>query len=122
MVRLQSFRSVYGLVSSYIQDDRLRQVMSFHPLLVGGNPFTTTSIYTLIAFLERTGGAHFPIGGTGGRGGRIGRARGATRGSRCPRPRGPSAPRPAVPARWWKGSSGSSRGRGASCAARRRSR
>lgn len=65
MVRLRSFRSVYGLVSSFIQDDRLRQVMSFHPLLVGGNPFTTTSIYTLIAFLERKWGVHFPIGGTG---------------------------------------------------------
>ena len=65
MVRLQSFRSVYGLVSSFIQNERLRQVMSFHPLLVGGNPFTTTSIYTLIAFLERKWGVHFPIGGTG---------------------------------------------------------
>lgn len=65
MVRLKSFRSVYGLVSSFIKDDRLRQVMSFHPLLVGGNPFTTTSIYTLIAFLERKWGVHFPIGGTG---------------------------------------------------------
>jgi phytoene desaturase len=65
MVRLRSFRSVYGLVSSYIKDERLRQVMSFHPLLVGGNPFTTTSIYTLIAFLERKWGVHFPIGGTG---------------------------------------------------------
>ena len=65
MVRLQSFRSVYGLVSSFIQDERLRQVMSFHPLLVGGNPFTTTSIYTLIAYLERKWGVHFPIGGTG---------------------------------------------------------
>ncbi len=65
MVRLKSFRSVYGLVSSFIKDERLRQVMSFHPLLVGGNPFTTTSIYTLIAFLERKWGVHFPIGGTG---------------------------------------------------------
>lgn len=65
MVRLQSFRSVYGLVSSFIEDERLRQVLSFHPLLVGGNPFTTTSIYTLIAFLERKWGVHFPVGGTG---------------------------------------------------------
>jgi len=40
-------------------------VLSFHPLLVGGNPFTTTSIYTLIAFLERKWGVHFPMGGTG---------------------------------------------------------
>jgi len=47
MVKLQSYRTVYGLVSKYVKDDRLRQVMSFHPLLVGGNPFSTTSIYTL---------------------------------------------------------------------------
>lgn len=65
MVKLQSYRTVYGLVAKYIRDERLRQVMSFHPLLVGGNPFSTTSIYTLIAFLERKWGVHFPMGGTG---------------------------------------------------------
>lgn len=65
MVKLQSYRTVYGLVSKYIKDERLRQVMSFHPLLVGGNPFSTTSIYTLIAFLERKWGVRFPMGGTG---------------------------------------------------------
>jgi phytoene desaturase len=65
MVKLESYRSVYGLVSKYVKDDRLRQVLSFHPLLVGGNPFSTTSIYALIAFLERRWGVHFPIGGTG---------------------------------------------------------
>ncbi|MGB0679890.1 MAG: phytoene desaturase [Polyangiales bacterium] len=65
MVRLESHRSVYSLVAKYIRDERLRQVLSFHPLLVGGNPFQTTSIYTLIAFLERKWGVHFPIGGTG---------------------------------------------------------
>jgi phytoene desaturase len=65
MIRLRSFRSVYSMVSSHVKDERLRQVFSFHPLLVGGNPFTTTSIYTLIAFLERKWGVHFPIGGTG---------------------------------------------------------
>lgn len=65
MVKLGSFRSVYAMVSKYVKDDRLRQIMSFHPLLVGGNPFSTTSIYTLIAFLERKWGVHFPIGGTG---------------------------------------------------------
>lgn len=65
MIRLRSFRSVYSMVSSYVKDERLRQVFSFHPLLVGGNPFTTTSIYTLIAFLERKWGVHFPVGGTG---------------------------------------------------------
>lgn len=65
MIGLRSFESVYALVSRYVKDERLRQVFSFHPLLVGGNPFTTTSIYTLIAFLERKWGVHFPIGGTG---------------------------------------------------------
>jgi phytoene desaturase len=65
MIKLQSYRTVYGLVAKHVKDERLRQVMSFHPLLVGGNPFSTTSIYTLIAFLERKWGVHFPIGGTG---------------------------------------------------------
>lgn len=65
MVRLESYRTVYGLVSRFVRDERVRQVLSFHPLLVGGNPFTTTSIYTLIHFLERRWGVHFPMGGTG---------------------------------------------------------
>jgi len=65
MMKLESYRTVHGLVAKYIKDDRLRQVFSFHPLLVGGNPFSTTSIYTLIAFLERKWGVHFPMGGTG---------------------------------------------------------
>jgi phytoene desaturase len=65
MMKLGSFRSVHGMVAQYVKDERLRQVLSFHPLLVGGNPFSTTSIYTLIAFLERKWGVHFPIGGTG---------------------------------------------------------
>lgn len=65
MVRLESYRTVYGLVAKFIQNEKLRQVLSFHPLLVGGNPFRTTSIYSLIPFLERKWGVHFPIGGTG---------------------------------------------------------
>lgn len=65
MVRLRSYRTVYGLVSSFVRDDRLRQVLSFHPLLVGGNPFETTSIYSLICHLERKWGVWFPRGGTG---------------------------------------------------------
>jgi phytoene desaturase len=65
MIRLESYRTVYGLVSKYIRNERLRVIFSFHPLLVGGNPFSTTAIYTLIAFLERRWGVHFAIGGTG---------------------------------------------------------
>jgi phytoene desaturase len=65
LVKLQSYRTVHGLVSRYVNDDRLRQVLSFHPLLVGGNPFQTTSIYTLIHHLERQWGVWFAMGGTG---------------------------------------------------------
>lgn len=65
LIRLQSYRSVYSLVSRFVSDPRLRVVLSFHPLLVGGNPFTVTSVYSLIAFLERNWGVHFVMGGTG---------------------------------------------------------
>lgn len=64
MMKLSSHRTVYGLVSSYIKDERLRQVFTFQPLLVGGNPFNTTSIYLLIHWLERKWGVHFALGGT----------------------------------------------------------
>jgi phytoene desaturase len=64
MIRLGSHRSVYGLVSRYIRDERLRQALTFEPLLVGGNPFSTTSIYLLIHWLERKWGVHFAMGGT----------------------------------------------------------
>jgi phytoene desaturase len=65
LLRLQSYRSVYSLVSSHVSDEKLRTIMSFHPLLVGGNPFAASSIFCLIAFLERKWGVHFAMGGTG---------------------------------------------------------
>lgn len=65
MIRLQNYRSVYGLVSRYLRDERLRQVFTFQPLLVGGNPFRTSSIYLLIHWLEREWGVWFARGGTG---------------------------------------------------------
>jgi phytoene desaturase len=65
MVRLRSYHTVYGMVSRYIKDPRLRTVLSFHPLLIGGNPFTVTSIYSLISFLERNWGVYSAMGGTG---------------------------------------------------------
>lgn len=64
MVRLGSQRSVYDTVARYIHDDRLRQALTFEPLLVGGSPFRTTSIYLLIHWLERKWGVHFARGGT----------------------------------------------------------
>lgn len=65
LARLQAWRSVYSMVSQFIEDDKLRQAFSFHSLLVGGNPFATSSIYTLIHALEREWGVWFPKGGTG---------------------------------------------------------
>lgn len=65
LARLQAWRSVYGMVSRFIKDEHLRQAFSFHSLLVGGNPFETSSIYTLIHALERQWGVWFPRGGTG---------------------------------------------------------
>lgn len=64
LVRLQAFRSVYSMVAKYIKDDQLRQAFTFHTLLVGGNPFNTSSIYTLIHSLEKRWGVFFPKGGT----------------------------------------------------------
>lgn len=64
LVRLKAYRSVYSMVAEHIEDPQLRQLFSFHSLLVGGNPFTTTSIYTLIHYLERKWGVFFPEGGT----------------------------------------------------------
>jgi phytoene desaturase len=64
MLRLGNHRSVYDEVSRFIQDERLRQVFSFEPLLVGGNPFRITSIYLLIHWLERKWGVWFARGGT----------------------------------------------------------
>lgn len=65
LLRLRSYESVWGMVSRFIKDDRLRRAFSIQPLLVGGNPFDTTAIYGMINHLERTHGIWFPKGGTG---------------------------------------------------------
>ena len=65
LLKLKSYQSVYQLVCNYISNEKLRRVFSMHPLLVGGNPFTTTSIYALILFLEKKWGIHYAMGGTG---------------------------------------------------------
>ena len=65
LLKLKSYKSVYSLVSNYISNEKLRRVFSMHPLLVGGNPFSTTSIYTLILYLEKKWGIHYSMGGTG---------------------------------------------------------
>ncbi len=65
LARLRADRSVYAAVSQFVKDEHLRQAFSFHSLLVGGNPFQTSAIYTLIHYLERKWGVYFPRGGTG---------------------------------------------------------
>ncbi len=65
LLKLQSHKTVYAYVSRFIKDDFLRSCFSFHPLLVGGNPFVTTSIYAMIHYLEREWGVFFAMGGTG---------------------------------------------------------
>lgn len=65
LLRLSGHRSVHAVVSRFIRDDRLRTVFSFHPLLIGGNPFKASGVYCLIADLERRWGVHFVMGGTG---------------------------------------------------------
>lgn len=65
LVRLEGYKSVYGIVSRYFRHPHLRTVFSYHPLLVGGNPFTTTAYYCLIAHLEGQFGVHYAEGGTG---------------------------------------------------------
>ena len=65
LIRLRGDRTVYDTVARHVRHPYLRFALSFHPLFVGGNPFTTTSIYCLISFLERQWGVHFAMGGTG---------------------------------------------------------
>jgi phytoene desaturase len=65
LIRLEGYRTVWSLACKHVRDPRLRVILTFQSLLVGGNPFATTSVYCLIAFLERRWGVHFPMGGTG---------------------------------------------------------
>lgn len=65
LIVLRSYESVWGMVSRHLINPKLRQAFSIQPLLVGGNPFSTTSIYGLIHYLERAYGVFFAIGGTG---------------------------------------------------------
>ncbi|MBA3896551.1 MAG: phytoene desaturase [Sphingomonadaceae bacterium] len=64
LVKYQAWRSVYSIVSSFVKSEKLREALSFHTLLVGGNPMTTSAIYALIHKLEKDGGVWFAKGGT----------------------------------------------------------
>ncbi len=65
LLRLGGHRTVYAKVSKYFRNETLRIAFSFHPLLIGGNPFTTTAYFCLVGHLERLHGVHYAMGGTG---------------------------------------------------------
>ena len=65
MVRMRAWNSIHAMVSRFLKDPKLRVVFSFHPLLIGGNPFSVTSAYALINALEKRWGVHWAMGGTG---------------------------------------------------------
>ena len=65
LITLKSHETVWSMVCRYLKNEKLRQAFSIQPLLVGGNPFSTTSIYGLIHYLERAYGVFFAMGGTG---------------------------------------------------------
>lgn len=65
LLRLGAYRTVWNMICRYLKNDKLRQAFSVQPLLVGGSPFETTSIYGLIHYLEREWGVYFAMGGTG---------------------------------------------------------
>jgi phytoene desaturase len=65
MLRMQGLRSLHSLVAAHVKDPRLRTVLSFHPLLIGGNPFSVTAVYALISYLEQRHGVFSAMGGTG---------------------------------------------------------
>jgi phytoene desaturase len=64
LLRLRCDRTVWGLTKTFLKSDKLRRAFSIQPLLLGGNPFDTTSIYGLIHYLERAHGVYFAMGGT----------------------------------------------------------
>jgi phytoene desaturase len=65
LLRLRGYRTVYSRVCDFFRDERMRVAFSFHPLLIGGNPMSTTAYYCLIAHLERIHGVHYAMGGMG---------------------------------------------------------
>ena len=65
LIKLKSYLTVFQLVGQYIKDPNIRKALSIQPLLLGGNPLSTTSIYNLIHYLERKWGVYYAMGGTG---------------------------------------------------------
>lgn len=64
LMKHQAYRSLYAKVSTFVKNEKIRQFLSFQPLLIGGNPMTTSAAYGMIHKLERKGGVWFAKGGT----------------------------------------------------------
>lgn len=65
LLKLGAVQPLFSLISKYFKSDKMRQVFSFEPLLIGGNPLKVPAIYAMIHFVEKTWGVHFAMGGTG---------------------------------------------------------
>lgn len=65
LLKLDAVRTLFSFTSKYFKNDKLRQIFSFEPLLIGGNPLAVPAIYAMIHFVEKTWGIHFAMGGTG---------------------------------------------------------
>ncbi len=65
VIRLGAYSGTHSYVKRYIKNEFLRKVFSFHPLLIGGNPFDTPSIYLLIMQFEKEWGVYYAVGGVG---------------------------------------------------------
>ena len=65
MMKMKAWRTMFSLVSGYLKHPKLRMAMSLQTLLIGGNPFSVTGVYSLINALERRFGVYSAMGGTG---------------------------------------------------------
>jgi phytoene desaturase len=65
LIRMRGWRSLHAMVASHMRSEKLRAVFSLQSLLIGGNPFSVTCVYSLINALERRHGVHWAMGGTG---------------------------------------------------------
>lgn len=65
-VAMRADRSVYAHAARRVKDEKLRMALSFHPLFIGGDPCHVTSMYILVAYLEKEFGVHYAMGGLAG--------------------------------------------------------
>ncbi|AGI27206.1 Phytoene dehydrogenase [Candidatus Portiera aleyrodidarum] len=64
-IKLKCYHSYFYLINHFIKNNKLKQIFSIYPLLIGGNPYKVSCLYSLILYLERKWGIHFPQGGIG---------------------------------------------------------